>query len=295
MVRNMKLNKDLFLLPKSINNIAFKGLNDTAFCHLLYEIFDSYNQNMVVVTPTLFEANKLLNNLTSYTDKALLFPMDDFLTSMAVATSPDLEITRLETLNSLQNNEKHIVVTHLMGFLRFMPSKDLYQKKVITLKKNMEYEPKKLVNDLITIGYVRDTIVSKTTDLAVRGYVIDIFPISSNNPVRIEFFGDEIDSIRYFDAESQKSIESINEIVIYPASEFLLEEDNNLIHKQHLLSIYNKKVVSIMDYLDTPLVFIKDYPQIKNIYKEITNQIKEYHDEKDSDYHGKYMYDLNCI
>ena len=295
MVRNMKLNKDLFLLPKSINNIAFKGLNDTAFCHLLYEIFDSYNQNIVVVTPTLFEANKLLNNLTSYTDKALLFPMDDFLTSMAVATSPDLEITRLETLNSLQNNEKHIVVTHLMGFLRFMPSKDLYQKKVITLKKNMEYEPKKLVNDLINIGYVRDTIVSKTTDLAVRGYVIDIFPISSNNPVRIEFFGDEIDSIRYFDAESQKSIESINEIVIYPASEFLLEEDDNLIHKQHLLSIYNKKVVSIMDYLDTPLVFIKDYPQIKNIYKEITNQIKEYHDEKDSDYHGKYMYDLNLF
>ena len=295
MVRNMKLNKDLFLLPKSINNIAFKGLNDTAFCHLLYEIFDSYNQNMVVVTPTLFEANKLLNNLTSYTDKALLFPMDDFLTSMAVATSPDLEITRLETLNSLQNNEKHIVVTHLMGFLRFMPPKDLYQKKVITLKKNMEYEPKKLINDLINIGYVRDTIVSKTTDLAVRGYVIDIFPISSNNPVRIEFFGDEIDSIRYFDAESQKSVESINEIVIYPASEFLLEEDNNLIHKQHLLSIYNKKVVSIMDYLDTSLVFIKDYPQIKNIYKEITNQIKEYHDEKDSDYYGKYMYDLNLF
>lgn len=292
----MKLNKDLFKVPENINNVAFKGLNDTAFCHLLYQIFNTNHQNMVVVTPTLFEANKILNILSSYTDQALLFPMDDFLTSMAVAISPELEITRLETLNSLQNKEKHIVVTHLMGFLRFMPSSSLYQKKIIKIKKNMEYDPKKLVSDLIDIGYIRDTIVSKTTDLAVRGYVIDVFPISSSNPVRIEFFGDEIDSIRYFDVENQKSIENINELTIYPATEFLLEEKaDDIIHQQHLLSVYNRKVTSLMDYLDAATVFIKDYPQIKNIYKEISKQIMEYHDEKDNDYHGKYMYDLNLF
>ena len=296
MVRNMKLNKDLFVIPKNINNVALKGLNDTGFCHLVSEMFNQNKQNIVIVTPTLFEANKVLNILTSYTNKALLFPMDDFLTSMAVAISPDLKITRLETINNLLDNEKHIIVTHLMGFLRFLPDRNLYQKKIITLRKNMEYEPKKLVNDLINIGYIRDTFVSKTTDIAVRGYVIDVFPISCSNPVRIEFFGDEIDSIRYFDSENQKSIENIDEITIYPASEFLIENNNiELSDSQHLISIYNQETASISDYLPNPLIIIKDYPQIKNTYYEIEKQINEYHSEKDNKYSGKYMYDLNLF
>ena len=123
----MKLNKELFDISKISSNVAIKGLNDTAFCHLVNEYFIKNNQNIVVITPTLFEANRLLNNLSSYTEKVLLFPMDDFLTSQAIAISPDLQITRLETINNLLGAEKHIIVTHLMGFLRFLPTKKLYQ------------------------------------------------------------------------------------------------------------------------------------------------------------------------
>ena len=291
----MKLNKELFDIPSTLNNIVIKGLNDTSFCHYINEVFENNDQNIIVLTPTLFEANRLLNILTSYTDKAMLFPMDDFLTSMAIAISPDLEITRLETMNSLLNNEKHILVTHLMGFLRFLPEKKLYQDKIIKISRNSEYDIKKLVEDLTNIGYKRDTIVSKTTDMAVRGYVVDIFPVSSANPVRIEFFGDEVDSIRYFDSETQKSIEEIENIEIYPASEYLLENNDHLLNKQHLLSVYNKEVASILDYLDKPLLLIKDYPQIKNLLKEIKEQIDEYHLEKDEDYDGKYMHSLKIL
>ena len=291
----MRLNKELFDIPKSLNNLVIKGLNDTSFCHYINEIFGENNRNIIVITPTLFEANRLLNILTSYTDKALLFPMDDFLTSMAIAMSPDLEITRLETMITLLNNEKHILVTHLMGFLRFLPDKNLFQKKIIRISKNSEYSPKKLVEDLTNIGYKRDTIVSKTTDIAVRGYVVDVFPVSSVNPIRIEFFGDEIDSIRYFDPETQKSIEEVNNIEIYPASEYLLENNDNLLNQQHLISVYNKSISSILDYLDNPLIVIKDYPQVKNLLKETKKQIEEYHDEKDKDYDGKYMHSLKIL
>ena len=291
----MRLNKDLFLIPDKINNSVIKGLNDTAFCHYVNEVYEKNNQNIVILTPTLFEANRLLNIISSYTDKALLFPMDDFLTSMAIAISPDLEITRLETINSLLNEEKHILITHLMGFLRFLPTKDLYQSKIIKVKKNTEYDIKKLVEDLVNIGYKRDIIVSKTTDIAVRGYVVDIYPVSSVNPIRIEFFGDEVDSIRYFDPETQKSIEEINEIEIYPASEYLLENDGNLDDKYHLIATHNSKISSIIDYLPDSLLFIKDYPQVKSVLKEINEQVKEYHDEKDKDYPGKYMHTLKII
>ena len=288
----MKLNKDLLPISDNLSNKIIKGLNDTGFCHLVNEYFEKNNENIVLVTPTLFEANRLLNILTSYTDKALLFPMDDFLTSMAIAISPDLKITRLETINTLLSSEKHIIVTHLMGFLRFLPEKKLYIDKIINIKKGMEIEPKKLAESLINIGYIRDTIVSKTTDLSMHGYIIDVFPISSNNPIRIEFFGDEIDTIRYFDSETQRTIKEIDDISIFPASEFLLENDNDVDEKQQLLSIFNKNIVSIVDYLDNPIVFIKDYPQMKNLYKEIEGQIKEYHNEKDRNYDGKYMFDL---
>ena len=287
----MKLNKELFHLPDSFDNNLIKGLNETGFAHYINEVFEEKKENILLVTPTLFEANRLLNILTSYTDKALLFPMDDFLTSMAVAISPDLKITRLETINSLLNKEKHIVITHLMGFLRFLPNKKLYQNNIINLKKNMDFDPKKLVENLISIGYIRDTIVSKTTDIAVRGYVIDIFPVSSNNPVRIEFFGDEIESIRYFDAETQKSIEEIDEISIYPASE-CLSEDGELCKEQYQLLTHNKEVTSIADYLPNAILFLKDYPQIKNLYTETKEQIEEYRNEKDPSYTGDYMFDL---
>ena len=295
MVKIMRLNKELFDVPESLDNLVIKGLNDTSLCHYINEVFDKTNRNIVVITPTLFEANRLLNILTSYTKEALLFPMDDFLTSMAIAMSPDLEITRLETMNTLLNNEKHILVTHLMGFLRFLPDKNLYQEKIIRISKNSEYSPKKLVEDLTNIGYKRDTIVSKTTDIAVRGYVVDAFPVSSVNPIRIEFFGDEIDSIRYFDPETQKSIEEVNNIEIYPASEYLLENNDNLLNQQHLISVYNKSISSILDYLDNPLIVIKDYPQVKNLLKETKKQIEEYHDEKDKDYDGKYMHSLKIL
>ena len=295
MVKNMKLNKDLLPISESFDNKIIKGLNDTGFCHLINEYFEKNHRDLVLLTPTLFEANRLLNILTSYTDKVLLFPMDDFLTSMAIAVSPDLKITRLETINALLSKEKHIIVTHLMGFLRFLPEKELYLKKIIKIKKNMDYNPKKLALDLINIGYNKDTIVSKTTDMSFHGFIIDLFPISSSNPIRIEFFGDEIDSIRYFDSETQRTISEIDEFDIYPASEFLLETDEEIKEKQHLLVNCNKNVISIIDYLDNPFVFIKDFPQLKNLYKETDEQIKEYHDEKEKDFSGKYMFDLNII
>ena len=295
MVKNMKLNNDLFELEKNIDNVALKGMNDTSFCLYINEYFEKNNKDILIVTPTLFEANKLLDELANINNKSLFFPMDDFLTSLAVSTSPDLKITRLETINSLLSNDKHILVTHLMGLLRFLPEKELYKNHIIKLTKGIEYSPEKLVKDLINNGYIRDTIVSKTGDIAVRGYVIDVFPVSSTNPVRIEYFGDEIDSIRYFDSDTQKSIDNIDSIDIYPATEFITNEDIEEQVNQSYIKKYNKDVVSIIDYLDNPLIIIKDNSQIKNLYKEIQAQMEEYKNTKDEDFKDNYMHDLSIL
>ena len=277
-------------------NIGLKGLTDESFCIYLKNYFDKSNKSVVLVTPTLFEANKLLNSLSTYTNDVLFFPMDDFLTSMAIATSPDLEVTRLETLISLLDGKKRIVVTHLMGYLRYLPTKKLFEKKIVKLTKGQEIDIKDLIEKLVDIGYKRDTMVYKTGDYASRGYIVDLFPIGEDNPVRIEFFGDEIDSIRYFDVESQSSIKSIKEITIYPATEFLYDKENpNNYDNQKYLEELSTKVVNINDYLDSYSLFVKDFPTIKSHYLETSNQMFEYKQEKDKDYKGNYMNDMSLF
>ena len=113
-------------------NLALAGLTDESFSVLMKELFDVKNKNILIVTSSLFEANNIYSNLLNYTDKVSLFPMDDFLTSEAVAVSPDLRIERLNTLNALLE-EKRIVITNLMGYLRFLPTKEVYKNSFVSL------------------------------------------------------------------------------------------------------------------------------------------------------------------
>ena len=192
------------------------GLNSELVCINIYNTFIKNNSGMLVVTSSTYEANNLYQSLLNYTDKVLFFPMDDFLTSEAIAISPEFKAERINTLNELLGSGIYIVVTNLMGALRYLPKKELWNKSNITLKKDMDVDRDKLLNDLFNIGYQRDTIVNGTGKIGVRGYVIDIFPASSENAVRIEFWGDTIDSIKYFDIDTQLSLEEIDEVKIYP-------------------------------------------------------------------------------
>ena len=100
------------------------GLTNELKCLYLYNLYKKYKKNILFVSNTLFEANMYYQSISNYEKNVLLFPMDDFITSEALAISPELKITRLETLNSLIQTDKKIVVTNLMGFLRYLPTKN---------------------------------------------------------------------------------------------------------------------------------------------------------------------------
>ena len=186
--------------------MGITGITDEFFSLYLTELQKKTSKNILVVVNSLYEANKIMSSLDSYTTNNYLFPMDDFLTSEAIAISPDLEINRLETLNATFLNDKKIVVTNLMGYLRFLPEKKLYQDAILNINKGFTIEPKDLVKSLDKLGYKKESIVTKTGEFGIRGYVIDVYPVGEDNPVRIEFFGDEIDSVRYFNPNNQRSI-----------------------------------------------------------------------------------------
>lgn len=277
-------------------NMGLSGMTDEFFCVYLNNILKQQNKGILVVVNSLFEANNLYSSLSLYTDKVRLFPMDDFLTSEALAISPDLRITRLETLNKVIQDERVIVVTNLMGYLRFLPRKSTYKKHVFKLCVGNVIDPKSLVAYFTNSGYVRDTIVNKTGEFAVRGFVIDIFPIDENDPVRIEFFDDEIESIRYFDPDTQKSLKTVDKVLINPFFEFLSTEivEGEKFGKQKYLPEV-EQVVSICDYFEDGIVAFKNYEQLKLSYNQIYEEMTTYRESRDTSYTGKYMFTLDEI
>ena len=218
-----------------VKNIALSGLTDEVFCRYINSVFKANDRSVLLVTSSLFEANSLFDSLSNYQDNVYLFPMDDFLTSEAIAISPDLLVNRLETLNAILENKKVIVVTNLMGYLRYLPSVSTYKKSILTLKENDDINQDELVRTLNRIGYIRESIVTKTGEFSARGFIIDIFPLGSEHPIRFEFFGDTIESIREFDEDTQKSIKKLDSVTINPYSEFIIEKQVDILPKQKYL------------------------------------------------------------
>lgn len=283
---------------KDDNYYGVSGLTPELNCIYVYEAFLKCNNGVLVVVNSLYEANILFSKLVNYTYRVLFFPMDDFITSEAIAISPEFKSERINTLNMLVNDNHYIVVTNLMGVLRYLPRKNLWKKSIIHLEKGDNIEREYLLNKLYKIGYERETIVSETGKLGVRGYVLDIFPIGMDKPIRIEFWGDEIDSIKTFDLESQLSLEEVDCIDIYPYTEFLLDNnEDNVDTKQKYLRHYSEEIGAIWDYVGCEKVFYYDYNQIEEGYRILRETIINYDKDNvsNSGIRTDYMYDLSDI
>jgi len=271
------------------------GLNRELACINIYDAFIRNNRGFLVVTSSTYMANLLYQTLLNYTDKVLFFPMDDFLTSEAIAISPEFKVERITTLNTLCEDDKYIVVTNLMGSLRYLPKKELWKKSKIVLKKGMEIDREKLLDDLYNLGYERETIVNGTGKVGVRGYVLDVFPTSFDHAIRIEFWGDIIDSIKYFDVESQLSLKETSEVTIYPFTEFILNVyPENVIRKQKYLANYSNPSL-ISEYFDKPIIVNYDYNTIINSYSLLIDSIMEYDRDNPQELDTHYMNDFTKI
>lgn len=278
-------------------NYSVSGLTKELNALYIYDTFIKKNKGILIIVNSVYEGNDLLNRLSNYTDKVLFFPMDDFITSEAIAISPEFKSERINTINKLIYDDKYIVITNLMGILRYLPSKEVWKKKIITLKKDNDINREKLLNDLYELGYEKETIVTETGKFGIRGYVIDVFPIGMDNPVRIELWGDTIDSIKLFDIDTQLTIKDIDSIEIYPYSEFLIDNDSSeeVIRKQKYLKYYSKNISNISDYMNEFISFWYDYNQIMVSYKLLMETIMDYDNNNKSSIRTDYMFDIRDI
>ena len=257
------------------NNYNIIGLTNELNVFYVLNFFNNHEKNVLLLTNTLYEANSYYKLFSTYIDNVYLFPMDDFLTSVALAVSPDLKIKRLETLESISNG-KCLVITNLMGYLKFLPNKDNSSNLSFTISHDSNIKRDDIISLLDKYGYNKESLVTSTGEYAVRGYIIDLFNMLDEHPIRIEFFGDDIDSIRYFDENTQLSINDIDSFVLKPFKE-VESKDNS----------------SLYDYLNNPSVFIVDKDQIDIAYDKLQREVFEYN-ESISD-NKKYMFDFDDI
>lgn len=256
----------------------------------LYKKFKQVKRSIICVTSSIYEANKLYQILLNYTDKVSFFPMDDFLTSEALAISPEFMFTRLDTLNTILSDER-IVITNLMGLLRFLPSPKLYESSNIKIKIGTEFNINSLVEKLYQIGYKRESLVNKTGEIAVRGFIIDLFPINYQNPIRIEFWGDEVERISEFDVDTQISKSRLDEILISPATEFITGQSFDELPKQREIINYLEPS-SILDYLRNPIIVFDNKDEILKNYNILNDEINDYIVTNNFDKHTKFMFPL---
>lgn len=260
------------------NDLTITGLTTELACLYVSKLYEANHQNVILLTSTLYEANNFFNNLKNYQERTYLFPMDDFLTSQALAISPELKTTRIETLEHLKSKETGIIITNLMGYLKFLTDANIQQKLDIKLRVGDDINREKLIEILEELGYKKDTIVTTTGEYAVRGFVIDIFVTLSENPIRIEFFGNTIESIRYFDSSTQMSIEKTNEISLIANGEIKTEKSS-----------------SLYDYANNPIVVTLDYNRIKASYKKLEEEMFEFRNAKALEPDTKFMFSLEEI
>ena len=307
---NFKKFNDYINNVKSENSpIMLSGLTDSAKVHFAYSTFFYTNKPICIITYNELQAKKIIKDLEYFCNKVDYFPRREILAFDYLAESKDISYDRINCLNNIYNNKAKVIVTTIEAASQEIVSKEALYKNIFELKENETINLEDIKRKLSKLGYERRDLVETTAEYSVRGGIIDI-ATSSKKGVRIELWGDEIDSIREFDIETQRSTEKIKKFKIFPATEFVLEDKieeiinridkkdektlediESIKHGDYLSKIdkyfncFYQKRETIIDYLkENYIIFLDEIGKIKarseNILKDNNNVIKELIEKK---------------
>lgn len=299
------LNKDKIRIAKSSLEI-----NEL----LIMLDFVKNNESIFVVLPTLSDAQNYYDDLVKYLpfEKVLFFPADELLTAEMLSSQGDFLYERIQTMLSLLTDENYIVVMNMNGLIKKEFPKEVFKKACFTLSKNEVIKREDLIKKLVIAGYKFNYTTLKTGDFSKRGSIVDIFLFGEENPIRIDFFDDEIDSIKYFNPETQRSFKEIESIVVKPVIEMTYDDEElqravksllyfkeevgenqilkNMIEKDiedlnlrentvklmRYVTFFYDNACSICDYKDKKKIYFIDPEKINDVYKNMLLDLNEY-------------------
>lgn len=205
------------------------GLSGASRALAIASAYQANEEKIVIITSTQNEVEKLASDLSSLIgeDKVYTFFADDVAAAEFIFASMDKAHSRLEALNFLQDkNQSGILITSLVGARVLLPSPKTYSESQLNFLVGDLYNLDKIVKILSNVGYQKVSQVLNPGEFSRRGDIVDIYEITADYPYRLEFFGDEVDGIRQFDAQTQKSLSNVEQVTIYPADELILSEED---------------------------------------------------------------------
>lgn len=206
------------------SSIQVTGAADSGMAHFSAALGSNYKYK-VIVTFSDVRAREIYDDMKSFDPNTFYYPPKDFIFFSADAYGNLIIQQRLDAVSHLISGEEFTLITTIDGLMDRLVPLDLIRKNCIHLSYDDTIDVEELKTALVNSGFERTEQVETAGQFAVRGGIIDIFPMPGDVPYRIELWDDVIDSIRSFDALSQRTIENIDDIVIYPASEYILSQE----------------------------------------------------------------------
>ncbi|KRK81940.1 transcription-repair coupling factor [Companilactobacillus bobalius DSM 19674] len=224
------------------------GLTGSTISLFALDTLRQLNKKILIVENTNFHANKLYDDLNLLNSEAVhIFPVEESISTEIATSSPDELSQRLDTLSFLADDKPGIVVTSIAGLEYELSAKELFKSAQLKIEVNEEYDLEDLNQQFVQMGYVKDKLVAKPGDFAIRGDIVDIYPLNVDNPVRIDFFGNQVEKIKYFDTETQRSIEELKEIQILPAQDRIVTDEQVETGLAKLQKSYDRQLKSSDD------------------------------------------------
>lgn len=190
---------------------------------IFYEAFQQATRRpLLIVSPNLLQAQRTYEDLIKMVGDANvhLFPAEELVAADFSISSYELRAQRMDTLDHLARVGKGIYITPISGLKKLLPAKQKWQQTVFSVQVDATLQIDECLRTLVMMGYTRQPMVTAPGEFALRGGILDLYPLNVEEPVRIELFDTEVDSIRTFSAEDQRSTGKLEEITILPASEF---------------------------------------------------------------------------
>jgi transcription-repair coupling factor (superfamily II helicase) len=295
-------------VEEGVDPMRVAGLSGSGRSYLLASFLMELHRPCLLVLPTAKEAKRLYGELAFFLPEPLahgepeqrrLYDIPPYDISPLKGVNPhrDLIARRIQGLYTLHTGSRPIVVTSVEAvMLRVLPKAAMTEAlEYLAVDENVDRED--LMRRLEENGYLRTSLVEERGDYAVRGGVIDFFPPLYGEPVRLELWGDQLESIRYFDPQSQRSGEALKECVILPANEIVMNRENVLRARsmgripapignggafpgqEAWLNHYYARIDTLVDYLpEKGLLVLLDDTQLE---KEARNFIQRFHKEAD--------------
>lgn len=208
--------------------VMISGCIDTQKIHLVHAAVNVYRFRLII-TGDEAKAREMQEDSRFFDKSSIYYPAKDFIFYSADVHGNQLAGERLRCIQKIiaaQDNKTNItVITTIDGCVDMLMPLQRYRDNIIHFKNSDIIDTEKLISKLVGIGYTRVPMIDGQGQFAIRGGIIDIFSYTDETPVRIELWDDEIDSIRFFDVESQRSVEKIQTYDVFPATEWILSED----------------------------------------------------------------------